>query len=435
MKYNQTSLDQTLRHINEFHDSTGFQLSYEKTTIYRFGSLQKSDAKLYTANNIKWTSDRINVLGIEICADQDQLLTINYDTVFKKCESVLSLWKKRKLSLCGKIEIINTLIGSMFVYKMLVLPRIPDSYLTRFNKLVEQFIWNGSRPKIRTDILQLHPRDGGMGLVDLSRKDDSLKASWVQMIFNGQYPEKIPHECLHDRIGPMLWSCNLAKEDVELCVGNKNRFWKDVVKAWCKYHYTPDPRQNQIIWLNSEIRINGRPVYWSKPAAMGLMYVSDIVSKEAEVARQEYGLSVMQWNSLISAIPNTLKEVSVNQPHFSDPKFYEYMDTEKATKFIYRELSPRSHQQIKKIEEKWEVKLGTEVSVSEQVTHIKMATVMAKYRSFQYRLVMMAVVTNVQLKRWGLTESEMCSFCHEAPETYIHLFCECSCLKVLEKTT
>ena len=37
-----------------------------------------------------------------------------------------------------------------------------------------------------------------------------------------------------------------------------------------------------------------------------------------------------------------------------------------------------------------------------------------------------AIVTNVDLKRWGLSDCDDCFFCEKAKETIDHLFCECS---------
>ena len=51
---------------------------------------------------------------------------------------------------------------------------------------------------------------------------------------------------------------------------------------------------------------------------------------------------------------------------------------------------------------------------------------MAKYQSFQYRLLHRAVVTNIQLKHWKLTQTDQCSFCEKERENYEHLFFNCS---------
>ena len=52
-------------------------------------------------------------------------------------------------------------------------------------------------------------------------------------------------------------------------------------------------------------------------------------------------------------------------------------------------------------------------------------TLETKLRSFQTKLNHRAVVTNLQLHGFGLSESELCCFCKFAAETTLHLFCFC----------
>ena len=49
-----------------------------------------------------------------------------------------------------------------------------------------------------------------------------------------------------------------------------------------------------------------------------------------------------------------------------------------------------------------------------------------KYRSFQYRLLHRAIITNVHLFRWGMRKDNLCTFCHQQKESYSHLFVMCS---------
>ena len=53
------------------------------------------------------------------------------------------------------------------------------------------------------------------------------------------------------------------------------------------------------------------------------------------------------------------------------------------------------------------------------------ATNETKLRSFQIRLNLRSIVTNVQLAGFGIVDSNYCVFCSEEPETIIHLFCMC----------
>ena len=52
-------------------------------------------------------------------------------------------------------------------------------------------------------------------------------------------------------------------------------------------------------------------------------------------------------------------------------------------------------------------------------------TLSTKLRSFQYRLINFAIVTNVQLCKWKVKDSPKCTFCNDKEETYLHLFAQC----------
>ena len=56
---------------------------------------------------------------------------------------------------------------------------------------------------------------------------------------------------------------------------------------------------------------------------------------------------------------------------------------------------------------------------------VYVVTNITKFRSFQYRLLQRGLVTNLQLAKWGIVSSELCSFCHQSVETLVHLFCDC----------
>ena len=57
-----------------------------------------------------------------------------------------------------------------------------------------------------------------------------------------------------------------------------------------------------------------------------------------------------------------------------------------------------------------------------QIFHL---TNVPKYRSFQYRLLQRALVTNIELKKWGIVQDNRCSFCYKQPETILHIIYQC----------
>ena len=96
--YNQQSLDAIFDTINNFYYHTGFTVNYDKTKIYRMGSLRSSDAKLFTQNSVAWTSDPINILGIWVSNNYDEIIQKNYQPVLEKIKIILNSWKSRSLT-------------------------------------------------------------------------------------------------------------------------------------------------------------------------------------------------------------------------------------------------------------------------------------------------------------------------------------------------
>ena len=426
IKEDQESMDRVFQHLEAFRKSTGFTLSYDKTTIMRIGSLKEADAKLYTPNHIQWTNDSINVLGLEIVnGDTEQLLAQNYKPLMQKAKGILDSWAHRNLSLIGKINVINTLVGSLYVYKMSTLPRIPANMIAELNILFTKYLWNGHKPKVPLNVLQMSKKDGGLQLVDVGRKDDSLKIAWVRSIFEGKYPSEIPHQFLHPGIGSNIWICNLHQSDVDKVCDTQNVFWKDVLRAWCKFHYQENSGRDELLWLNSNIRVSNAPIWWKKPASRGLMYISDLKCDgkfiSEQVAYEKYGLSVMQLNMLKASIrPSNMTE---GVP-YNDPKFAAIMHTDKVVRYAYKQLSGQDTS-IKKLEEKWTSELLEEVSLPQEILMSMKSTMVPKLKSFQYRLMMKAIITNVHLLRWGISETANCTFCNSAKETVDHLLYSC----------
>ena len=149
---------QTMRHVEA---NTGLKISYEKTSLYRVGSLVGSNAQMYTSKQLNWTDVNISTLGIEISTD-GTIVSHNFDVIIEKMRSVMDNWYNRSLSLMGKIMIINTLMGSLFVYKMIALLNMSQNQVKTMNKLILEFLWKGKNAKISRYLLSRSKIDGGL---------------------------------------------------------------------------------------------------------------------------------------------------------------------------------------------------------------------------------------------------------------------------------
>ena len=117
LKYERICLDAFTETISCVEEQLGLKVLYDKTTIYRVGSLCDSNATLYTQKNFKWSNQLIETLGTSIECKGNTECGINFQEIRRKVENVCSAWYNRTLMLFGKCLVVNMLIG-IFVYKL-----------------------------------------------------------------------------------------------------------------------------------------------------------------------------------------------------------------------------------------------------------------------------------------------------------------------------
>ena len=102
---------------------------------------------------------------------------------------------------------------------------------------------------------------------------------------------------------------------------------------------------------------------------------------------------------------------------------------EKATsKWMHWQLINRKKRIDDKMCRRWEEWLNKEIVDKEwesMTLDINKITLSTKLRAFQYKLINQIIVTNVHLKLWEIKPYNVCSFCENNQESYLHLFCKC----------
>ena len=196
-----------------------------------------------------------------------------------------------------------------------------------------------------------------------------------------------------------MWECNLLPKDVgELISRDKSPFWHDVMYAWSKVCEGANVTRNRkLIWFNSEIRINNKPFLWIKALQNGLMTIDQLYSngklRAAKEILEEFGLTLLELNSIISATPRAIKEMCLQNFCMSGIK--------SAT--AYQRLCMEEFAMSSKHRD-WERELKIEINFDlfiQGFADIYRVTNITKYRSFQYRLLHRAIITNSHLYRWG----------------------------------
>ena len=240
-----------------------------------------------------------------------------------------------------------------------------------------------------------------------------------------------------------IWRCNILPEDCNKLSSNST-FWQDVLKSWNQFNYSHNFRvENQLIWYNSRIRINNKPVFWKQNYNKGLKYVYQLFTREGfkreDLVQQEFGLSTLHFNSLKVAIPKewitffTSTPPSVFLP--LPPHNYDTvcLGQSNLSAKIYKYIADDCTIYYNKWT-KWNNELQEEIcediyTFAQHHKHIFTVTNIAKYRSFQYRILQRGLITNIHLEKWSILPSNLCSFCKEEVETVEHLLYSCPKVK------
>ena len=438
------SIKAIMNTLEFFCGNTGLKINYDKTTIYRVGKKRFTSplAKDYSLTKMNIEKEKINVLGIWVTYDKKDMLDLNYKEIIGKIESILNSWENRNISLIGKVMVVNSLIGSLLVYKMYVLPSLTSGIIKKLDNLVTKYLWNGRKPKIALETLQNSTTYGGLKLVNFKTKEESLKACWIQYLDQNPYLAEIAYTNLCPTLRQEIWKCNISSKDIMKTFTDS--FWREVLLAWEKLNYVPKENINtssqmatQVIWYNSNIKVEDKPFMYERAYKQGLCTLSQLFNSNnqlltnAELSKK-YKMSMMQCNSLFAAIPKAWMKVlkqsldnnKINEEYLSE-KFIKMV---KPASFYYNQCIQKEYLCFK-VYAKWQSALHTTLSYDEFLSlfkKIKRYTTNSKLRSFQYRLLHRAIILNKQLYCWKITENELCFYCKETVETIEHFFANCN---------
>jgi hypothetical protein len=182
----QESLKTVLLVLDIFTKCAGLKMNRDKSEAIWIGSSSNFLHKPYELN---WTNKTIKSLGIYIGLDRKKMIQENFNLRLKKIESLLKTWGLRKMTIKGKIIIVNTLILPQLLYFCTVM-YTPNWVIEQYNSLISQFIWNQKPPKVKNSTLINTIECGGLKLQELEAKIKSLKLKWISKML--QETDNVP---------------------------------------------------------------------------------------------------------------------------------------------------------------------------------------------------------------------------------------------------
>ena len=232
---NENNVNETLKEIESFGNFSGLRLNYDKCAILKMGPFKDTDAQFYTLKQLYWSPGPIRILGIEIHTNPESRCTFNFYNVLDKVQKIIGAWTHRNITVMGKITVVNSLIHTLFVHKLLSLETPPEAFFVKYKKTILDFIWDDKPAKIAYEKLIQNYGKMGLKLTDLPSKDTSLKAAWPIRWANKDTTELswfFEHLPIKDQ---RIWECNIKIDDVKKLArntGNCNSVAYSIWAAW-----------------------------------------------------------------------------------------------------------------------------------------------------------------------------------------------------------
>ena len=158
----QYQVSHALKLIQEFCDVAGPNLNVNKTEGLFIGNIKNINIQI---GNIKWTKNSIRYLGIYIGHNIKENHKLNWENKLDEMQKLLDNWRKRDLTLFGKVSIVKSLAIPKLIFSATMLD-IPDAMIKQINKIIYNFIWNG-RDRICRKTLIGKIEDGGINMIDI----------------------------------------------------------------------------------------------------------------------------------------------------------------------------------------------------------------------------------------------------------------------------
>lgn len=93
LKFEKETLDTFQEVLHTFEGATALKVNYDKTSIYRIGSLANSNATMFTQKPFNWTNGPVKILGIILDYDQSKMQDLNVqdllDRTAYRCQRAL----------------------------------------------------------------------------------------------------------------------------------------------------------------------------------------------------------------------------------------------------------------------------------------------------------------------------------------------------------
>ena len=434
------SLSYLLKAFKLYYKTSGLGINVDKTSARCLGGFVPSRHDLL---ELKWTQEAIETLGVIVTGNEDDHLELNFRPKIIKMKHLLNSWKCRKLSLKGKITVVNSLALSKLLYLCSIV-HVPDKVYSEVKAIITDFIWDGGVAKIAYDTLTKGIEHGGLKLIDLKTKVKSLCASWVKRSTDTSFGrwKEIPRHFYKTKDLNFYFSCNHAPLKNVLPV----KFYEKIHNVWSELCAVSVLSKsviiNQTLWNNRYITMENKPFLWQRWRTAGINKICDLMNGGLFLSPTElsnrFGIQVnfLEVLQIRQSLPFTWRNTLLTQqnPELCHGILY-FIDGEvrsiskDTTKKVYTLLNAKN-KFIPTCIKKWSEIFPEIMVTSWKDTFIRTFNFSreTKLQSFQYRILHRTIPCRKKLFEQKIVDSSDCLICGEQ-DNLQHFFVTCDYVK------
>ena len=448
------SVNHVMKEIDSFGKIAGPKVNWNKTKMLKIMDFNLG------ISEFDFTEEPVKYLGIFVGKNEEHVRRLNWEGKIEKVNNILKTWKMRHLTCYGKIIIIKCLIVPQIVYVATVVP-MPEYICKGLHKTIYSFLWNSKREKVKRNICIRPEVEGGLGMVDLYAKSKSLKLSWIYKYFN--IDEDATWKTLFSfwisHLGEIPYclqiNCN-PKHMMELCKKkNLPIFYTDLLCTWAELRYLNELSvknvYNEILWNNSNIVMNKRPLDFQEWKEAGIFQVKHVIYKGkwrdiscySDLFDVNNLLFSFKLAKLRKAFPKCwLEKLSILNNQYDDAFDPEEIETSVGECINVTCTRARNYYSLflekKKVNfftfKFWQRWLNLPESFSwKDILYFKFKRIKDnRIKQFNFRFLHRILPSRDNLYKWKIVNSNQCGTCNEI-ETIDHFLFYCKQVKVYWK--
>ena len=447
-----------MKEVSSFSNIAGPKLNLSKSEGLLLGPLKNTNVKVLCG--VKFSEKPIKYLGIYVGHNKEDCSVLNWDRKIGKMEEIINIWGKRNLTVFGKAMVVNVLVVPKVICNCMLFP-VPEPIIAKIEKMVSKFLWHG-RDRISRNCIINDIENGGINIVDVKTKINSLKAGWVKRWLNHP-PWTVVAQSYIEKLGfnfDLLFSMNVKHISDLPVLKQLPVFYQDVWLAFYSSKFCKTLTKmsdydflSSQIWGNDLFKFQNRCIFFKSWVSSNIVYVKDVFDASGKFISEVDLISRIKDTRNWMTEYATVKKVILSKSNIFKTEKSRYINMPSSTKLLFCngkrlvDLITENNSMFYEIlvnkkstrhymERVWENKFNKSYSTTQwkSIYNRKIKLVpCVKLKEFNYKLIHNLIYSGYILNKWKPSISRNCSFCNQI-ETTEHLLLSCSRVQNIWKT-